>query len=205
MLVLICLVQVVYKHVFESKWLLVFHHNSKNKEYFANREMVLDCDQTNLYSILGKIDDSYRINGSFEFLLEYPEFDGYNRWSQINNPVNENETIGKNPVSGYRAINISWNARFWGGLAISTQKDHTFIDGSIGSGNYYYMIGAYHFWYISHGGIDEYHFAGPDVAVSECFLWLRINESKGTLPGQRKSVFSILLFTVSIFIINNIY
>ena len=91
---------------------------------------------------------------SYEFLLEYRHTlqagssmyaREYNRWKQTSNPATAN-----NSISGYEAVSISWSANDWGGIAKSSESGLTFVDGSPGTGTWFYALGAYSAW---NGGI----------------------------------------------------
>ncbi len=97
---------------------------------------------------------------SYEFLLEYHHTlqagssmypRQYNRWKQTSNPATTN-----NAISGYQAVAISWTDSAWGGIGKSSTTDSTFIDGSPGTGTWFYALGAYKAW---NGGIP-----GPSSA-----------------------------------------
>ena len=59
------------KSKYGATWELIFFHNSSNYEYFETEEAYF-CNETNKFSIIGLIDDSFRYNGYYEYLLEYP-------------------------------------------------------------------------------------------------------------------------------------
>ena len=70
-----------FKQLYEFKefngtvFLKLLHHNSTYKQYFNSKNVYFNLAE-NTYSILGLLDDSFKIpeNESFEFILEYPEF-----------------------------------------------------------------------------------------------------------------------------------
>ena len=160
-----------------ARWARIFYHNNKQGTvFFTSLAECKNIQTEDKYSRLGLLDsgDTYKINGKYEFLLEYPiDAPGqYNRWRQTNAPQNEyiaRATAG-GQVTGYEAVHIDWTANYWGGLerfqenasAFST----TWLDGSCGHGNWFYAIGAA----TSHGrGIPSYS-STADVVE----LWIRI-------------------------------
>jgi len=122
-------------------WDLIFEHNSSQGDFFSGINSPINCSKTNLYSNLVNLNDLYLIDGYYEFLLEYPELIGFNRWLQKNNPMNELEQTGKT-ATGYTPINISWSGRYWGGLCKSNSPT-TYIDGSTQNTEvWWYSIGS---------------------------------------------------------------
>lgn len=133
------------KEQYGATWLRVFHHNSKSGTVlFTSDSEVLNSDTQNKQSILNKIDVFKGNDDKYEFLLEYPQISGYNRWKQSERPQDDNLADGNSDAkaTGYEAISISWSGNDWGGLTLSTTPDSTYIDGSVGSGKWYYSIGA---------------------------------------------------------------
>ena len=45
------------------------------------------CSLPNIFTILYELDQRYEINEQYEFLLEYPELSGFNRWKHKNGPI----------------------------------------------------------------------------------------------------------------------
>lgn len=106
-----------------ARWARIFYHNNRNGSVlFTSLAECKNTQTTDKYSRLGILDsgDTYKINGKYEFLLQYPIDDPgrYNRWKQTNAPQNEfvarSETGGQ--VTGYEAVHIDWTDNYWGGL-----------------------------------------------------------------------------------------
>lgn len=96
-----------------ARWARIFYHNNKKGTVlFTSLAECKNTQTADKYSRLGLLDsgDTYKINGKYEFLLEYPIDDPthYNRWKQTNAPQNEfitrSETGGQ--VIGYEAVHI---------------------------------------------------------------------------------------------------
>jgi len=179
------------KEALGADWRLIFYHNSTKGNMFLSKEEALFFDSEYKYSMLTKLDNSYKIGGKFEFLLEYPGISGHNRWRQTLNPIDDLETGSKN-AQGYENINISWSGMKWGGLLRSTNPT-TLIDGSYNLENYWYAIGS----------LSNYlspSFPGPGIPgnadgtpVKVVCLWVRVN----TLTPRNqihKSAHKILFF-----------
>jgi hypothetical protein len=89
-------------------------------------------------------DDTYKINGKFEFMLTYPEYSStlYNRWKQTYAPQNEfvtETTAGTGTATGYEAVHVDWTGAYWGGLtrqkSDTTAYSPTWLSGSVGHNN----------------------------------------------------------------------
>ena len=172
-----------YKIFKNETFLLIFHHNSYKKQYFTQEEAGYNIEQ-NKYSIINIIDESYKIKynegedneySAYEFLLEYPELDGYNQWTQ---EVYMTEEIVPDNDIKYRPINISWDYYSWGGLYLSSMPNLTYIDGSPNDGTWHYGIGVYH-----HAFSDN-DISGPCNSIDYCKnqyfhivnLWIRVTD-----------------------------
>jgi len=149
-----------------STWLKVFYHDSTGENYFNNKDQGKYSFDVKKYSILSDINASFLINGLYEFLLEYPETPGYNRWRQKFDPLHsqENGVVAE----GYDPIHISWTAYNWGGMFLH-QNDRTLVDGCYDG-----------YWWYSLGTINNHYkpgFPGPGFAVTKCYMWVRIDGS----------------------------
>lgn len=124
-------------------WTRVFSHNTVSG-FFSDdleaKELNISDVTNDKYSILSKLSEFMR-EGKYEFWLYYPEHDGVdggNIWTQISNPVTD-------LISGYVSIREDYTDMYWGGLEKSSYSG-TLIDGSVGSGWWYYAIGANRKW-----------------------------------------------------------
>jgi len=176
----ICQTQIKYG----SKWLKVFYHDSSTGSYFSSLSEALSTNNQYKYSILGSIDTKYRINEKFEFLLEYPGFDGYNRWKQSLNPKDDQEITGKK-ATGYEGVEISFPGRNWGGLVMSS-NEATFFDVTAGYSSWWYSIGC------KKSNWETLSFPGPAfndtsyIPVSKVILWVR-NDHLEPMTNNYKS------------------
>ncbi len=141
-------------------WVRVLYQNNKNGDgKFTDENEALNCNMSNKYSILAHLEEFRSTNGKFEFLLQYPEISGYNRWLQTSNPCT---TI--DAVTGYEAISISWSSAWSGGLT-KGNNIYCLLDGQIGT-SWWYSVASYVDY---HGGM-----AGPyDDIVTQTALWVR--------------------------------
>ena len=192
------------KYEFGVPWLKIFYHNSTNCAFFTKESEIQYIDTAEKFSLLGRITNEFKLEGSYEFLLQYPEVKGYNRWKQTSYIL---ETTGS--TTGYEANqeDISWSMSYWKGLARTTTTSETFIDGSFNSGWYWYSLGA------KGGYSSKNRFPGPSTSygngpsVLEVYLWIRVNNdlvasliSKSKKQFLRKSVKLVLIRQLMIII-----
>ena len=165
------------KSVFGSKWILVYFLNASELMFFDD-DNILFSNLTSRYSVLGSLDDSYKNNGYFYFLLEYPELGDkkYIYWKQIMNPVHTelNDNIGYVPI---KVPEFTRNEKEdFKGLAKSADSSDTFFDGSPGDkySSFYYSIGSKKS-YRTDGKIPGPHYIVNNVEtiVSLVYLWVR--------------------------------
>ena len=185
-----------FKTFQNSFWMKIFDHNSTDNTYFSNLTHSLYSLDSKLYSLLNKIDDSYKINNKFEFLLEYPELNGFNWWRQSIFPLFDDETTSFS--KGYEEIMITWRGRWWGGLVKSSANIYTLLDGSVNHGNWYYSIGC-----INNAGYNNL-IPGPafnnvdNIWISRVILWIRIPFLKSKNQYFSKEIFYFLIFQIFI-------
>lgn len=150
----------------DGGWTRVFNHETSAGLFASNTEAtendILDTTSAK-YSILSKVAELKR-NGKFEFWIHYPALDGVdggNIWTQTSNPVTD-------AISDYVAIRETYNGMYWGGIEKST-SNATLINGSVGSGWWFYAIGSKSYW-PSTGTIP-----GPDrnVGVVQVQLFIK--------------------------------
>ena len=163
-----------YKPFNGSLWVKVFYHNATFNATFNDASEALSSNEEDKYSIIGEIRNRHRINGKYEFLLNYPEYkDQYNQWKQTNAPHREYYCKDKIYAIGYDEVHIDWRGENWGGLQRSNPNSYYFsyIKGSFNTTHWYYSIGklpvASSFW-------AEPKIPGPAAAVKEVYLWMRV-------------------------------
>jgi len=187
---IVLLVLLVTKEQYNATWMKVFYHYSGSGSRFSGYSEALNCDSTDKFSILGRLNQTFQNGGKYEFLIQYPQVSGYNRWRQSLLPYDDIEKTG-NQAQGYEPVSISWNGQFWGGLVRSTQTSWTIIDGSAGHTNWWYSVGTMDVQ------IWPNQFPGPAltdeqwILVNCVELWIRIDH---LLATQRYNAKSIMTF-----------
>lgn len=175
-----------------SAWARIFYHkNNAGATLFTSYDEVMYTNTTFKQSFLRYL-NNLKSESKFEFLLNYTPLDTsldysnkYNRWKQTSNPGEEYVGTADSSLkaTGYEAIHIDFDTNYWGGLtrqnSDATSISSCFISGSVGYSNWFHAIGTSSAW---NGGIP-----GPNIAVEETELWLRID----TLPKtNRLSIFN---------------
>lgn len=150
------------KYCYGYKWLRIFHHNVAGG-YFTKEED-LNIRSEHKFSILLKL-EKYRINESFTFLLEYPEYQGYLSCVQSSNPVTS--TV----VKGFKLLHNTWSDGYgFSGFALNGGSS-TLIDGSPDS-YWFYAIGQHVKW--SFGELaGAYKLGGKITQFKIVDLWVR--------------------------------
>lgn len=170
-----------------SAWARVFYHdNQGGSQLFTSYAEIMNTDSTYKYSKLNALSNFIGKDNKYEFMLTYPTDlpNQYNRWKQTNLPQDTwmGTEDGTLVVTGYEAIHIDWDTRYWGGLGRQNQGaqtiSSTFINGSIGHSNWFYAIGATS---PHDGGIP-----GPNQGIQQVELWVRLDTLK------KKKNFSII-------------
>ena len=163
---------ITFKHDHNAMWVLLLHHISTKGDFFTP-DNVKDITSENLYSRL-KYLENYRFNSQFEFLLEYPQLSGYNRWIQTSNPCTDGYD-----VKGFQEIDLTWKDIF-SGLVLSSDSEYSFLDGNEGLkiNNWCFAIGSFQEWQTFPG---KKSIPGPFSAavqpdhelLTEVKLWVR--------------------------------
>lgn len=167
-----------------SCWARIFYHNNKEGTVFFSNENIAECKNIQTqdkYSRLYLLDDNtYKRNGAFELMLCYPNFTNeYNRWKQTKTPCDTYIWEGEgSTVPGYEGINTSWSSNRWGGLEKNkydpSQSTNTYLDGSVGSNNWFYAVGAFRVY-------KDVGIPGPDdtkIISGPVELWIRIDDDE---------------------------
>ena len=123
----------------------------------------------------------------YEFLLEYPPFEGFNHWKQTNFPLDER--INKIP-EGYLNISNTWIDKAFGGLIYNGHC--SLLKGSVNS-LWYFAIGTIY----NCNNYGVYHMPGPeDNFFKTVQLWMKVPLVKVLYKGSScKKSYNIFMFT----------
>ena len=171
-----------------AEWTMIFYHDSVSGGFFSSLQEAMFCENPNRYSIFSKIDKNYKIEGYYEFLLEYPGVSGFNRWKQSELPWSIPEEIGK-IATGYIPINISWSGFGFGGLVKSNNNNNggiTLLDGSAGTNYWFYAIGCVN------PDVYQPYYPGPSTTVGYSKLWIKNSVQTSTNTRLHVSKHTIL-------------
>ena len=173
----------IYK--LNSFWQLLYYHDFSKERAWSSVDEARRSYKSDKYSVLYSINPKYKINGKYEFLLEYPEHDGFNQWSQTSNPLEEIEIPGDGSqnAEGYKEISCTWKSDYFGGLVRSSSNTLTLLDGSSYHENTYYSIGRTS---AMNNGVP-----GPGIIVQKSQLWMKVNNPYPrlcSLKAKRKSI-----------------
>ena len=168
----------------DSYWLKVFYHyNPDGKNGFEDDKEALHCINNKYkYSILSSINYRYRINGLYEFIIEYPELGTHNRWQQKDNPIDITENLNSKYVDGFNPLETFAKSSSWGGLAktadLDYQKPPSLLNGSPSASSWHFAIGQYKNTQWSSGDKTVYSIPSNSLPVSIVILWLRLPDKK---------------------------
>ena len=162
--------------LFKGKlWLKVFAHKYNNtNDCFSNESEARHNIEENKFSILDEINESMRINGKYEFIIEYPN--EYFHWRQSSNPLEETEIINKNAAEGFVSLHNGTEMSKWGGLVKSSINISgvisSFLEGNPGNDWWMFSIGMY---CNIRGWDTKKGIPGSVSGVPSVRLWVRIN------------------------------
>ena len=150
-------------------WTKAFYHTVSGA-LFVNNAEALNSNQTmpltkTKYSILNRLSGFYR-DGKYELKMEWPNSGSSARqwWTQTSNFTSQ-------PAAGYVGIAVDCTTNFWGGLEFGSEGT-TLADGSVGSGNWFYSIGAQTNWGTP-DGIPACDGLFPGAGVPQVQLWVK--------------------------------
>ena len=174
---------------YDGKWLKIFYHNSSNKVFFQqypSSHEVLFTNQSQKFSLLKYLPFINRYEHEwFEFIIEYPEQQGYIQWKQNLNPLSvRQDTSGKIENFIYQPIHNTWDDQedVFGGLVRFDAYMATFLTGSATIESWYYAIGAYQKWIYDDAfpatakRVDSEVITESIFVVSQVVLWIRVKE-----------------------------
>lgn len=179
-------------------WARVLYQDiSENTNYFDDTSQ-LYCSEPGRFSRLALLENYRKPDGTFEFILDYPDAygifkDGYNRWIQSTNPVTQQRTnwVGNNASApGYTAIHTDFNT--YAGAGIEFNGSECVLDGILGHSNWWLCCGIRnHSFASTNTSSHPYTMPGPwaytsgmgtgatsmSQGVTQCELWARIDDA----------------------------
>ena len=165
-----------------SLWLKVYEHNASENDYFTSIEQVAYVNQKNMFSILGSINNSFKVGGYYEFFYEVPGYQGYNRWKQKLHPFETSDDTTIEEI-GFKPVKLTWTEPIFGGISKS-QSPATFFNGD-GYGDYeswwWYPIGPKQSDTNYPGTIPACY---PNQAPAN-IMWVRLPTTTGRLEKIR--------------------
>ena len=155
------------KTQYGASWIkLYFQHFDSSEDSFEKAEDALEVFNEKQYSILLEA-SQWPHDQPYEFLLQYPELPGFNRWKQTNFPLNESDDLIEKTAEGFENISCTWTTNYWGGL--QTGNRCSLLEGSAGHRDWYYAIGPVR-------NCEDWSrcVPGPGRCVYTVYLWMRI-------------------------------
>lgn len=155
-------------------WTRVFYHDVAGG-YWAGAADSIErsvADPLALrYSILSRLDEFRSSDGALELRIDWPNtaISGRNVWRQSSNPTTD-------PIAGYVPLHIDYTDNGWGGLERNVYNGASFIDGTVGHGNWYYAVGSTAAW-SNPPGIPANNSPSPRVEV-----WVRPDDGVAMAP-----------------------
>ena len=157
---------------FEGIWRRkIFHHNLKEASFFSYDKWMYNLEE-NRYSLLALIPELKPKNEKYyRFLLQYPQYDGYNIWEQDMPPDKIQQP--DNPTY-FKCINCTWKEKF-GPIrrTYNNNKNQGLYNCCNLNANWWYAFGVISYPnnrlpgpYINTG---QYH--------NEVFLWQQVDHS----------------------------
>ena len=165
-----------YQYFFHIRFLRIFYHDYSSKVAFDSLEEAENVNTQYKFSILNEIDESYKIDGKYEFLLNYSDINNCNWWRQTNFPLEETLSSSDTHVKGYEPLHISWKSNNFGGLEktpfhFKYNCVPCLLDGAIYQDKWYYAIGLVK-------DCSNYNFipADQEEGQTETTLYIRVPE-----------------------------
>lgn len=159
----------VITHNDGTKWVpIVQHCVDSGSTLYSGVAQAKQCSTVGKISNLYLFEKTHNIfknsNGQYEFILEYPEWQNWNRWKQTSSPL-------ANTITGYSAVKTTWSKSGFWGISISSSPSATYLDCG-GSNNWWYAICSFENY---NNGIP-----GPEISANDTitkyftYLYVRV-------------------------------
>ena len=151
-------------------WKRVFYHDISSGIFNKSTDNCMASYEENKFSILSELSSSFRLNGAFEFILEYPEV-GFIRWKQNILPTKVGQPSHKK--MRLEIISNEKNFSYFEGLALSDWTGRALLDGETTIG-YWYCICLMNKESKIPGPITVLNGTQKEIRVNKVSLWIRI-------------------------------
>ena len=123
---------------------------------------------------MGEIDYRFKIDGKYEFLLEYPTISqGFNRWSQTISPNDATESTPSSDMGlTYDENELTWPDGSFGGIRKSETRTKTYFDCSLQS--WHFAVGAYVNFSKENTFPGPYTSPTAAIHIKCVILWIRV-------------------------------
>ena len=154
------------KTINNTIWARIYWLDVSSTKTVFSTTTAQNCIEANRFSMMQYVDSFKTSSGVYEFILTYPKLSStlYNRWSQTSSP---NVTGGKDNVTGYNPITITWTTQFGNGLRRTV------------SGSSVWNVAKSENWWSPVGQTDLFSSTGIPAADGstqlETELWVRID------------------------------
>ena len=146
---------------------MIFHQKYPSGGLFNDNECLKSLKK-NKFSVIGSINESFKINSKYHFLIEYPEYGDLLEWEQSKEITHD---------ASVDAIYYNKTFLSFRGVGLSFDNDKSCFDGSPGDSgyeNWWYSIGTKKVF--GDKGIPGPKFENNNVVVNEVRLWIKFED-----------------------------
>ena len=168
---------------YSRNWVRVFYHRYSAGYFPADKSLCQISNEEGRFNSIGKLNDLFKINGVYEFMLDYKE-NGSIVWQQSVLPTEiKKETLDN--VPGLKILYNHRNFKHFSGLKESNTSNSCFDGSNAELENFRFSIGTIYF--------RDYGIPGPlitdGVNVEEVILWIRVPSQRFTIKSCKRSLF----------------
>ena len=156
-----------------EQFLLIFSQNTVEKDWFKSEEEFLHTDSIYKFSILKYIDDDFKTDGVFEFIMQYPERGQFGHWRQELNPLEAEQDSDINVID----LGSTWETEVTFIGLHQSNNGNCFIEGvnttTKNITDWYFAIGQKNGWSDTNR-LPGFYLAPSTFAFHQVYLWLKI-------------------------------
>lgn len=145
----------------------VFYHDSSNGDWFSIDELYY-AKSSNKLNLLGNITDEYKINGYFEFIIDYGNIKI--SWKQKKN-IKDTTSTDTSESIGY----INNGVEHFGGLIRSDYPNNALYDGIHNSKRWWFCVGAMDNTYSDYTFPGVFYSESNTIRTKTITVWMKIN------------------------------